>query len=60
MDDNHVLDLLTQLCHSFSAEHDGVSHKFEERSGSLSAAGYVLAQCAAGAFTCSSLPPGGM
>jgi len=44
-----VVEMLTQLCTSFAAENGGVSHKFEERSGSLTAAGYVLAQCATGA-----------
>ena len=43
-----VVELLTQLCGSFKAQQAGFSHKFEERSGSLTAAGYVLAQSATG------------
>ena len=48
MEAGQVVELLTQLCGSFKAQQGGSSHKFEERSGSLTAAGYVLAQSATG------------
>ena len=40
--------LLGQLCASFPAGSNGQPKRFEDQSGSLGAAGFVLAQCSTG------------